>query len=73
MLSLTEIFASLVLTLLLTAIIYIFIDNSKKKKFPRISNELFSDKRSGRNLLTSLIISLVLVIIFLLIKFRGRI
>ena len=33
MLSLTEIFASLVLTLLLTAIIYIFIDNSKKKNF----------------------------------------
>lgn len=72
MLNLTEIFASLVLTLLLTSIIYVFLDNSEKE-WPRLSNELFNDKKSERNLLTSLVISLVLVVIFLLIKFRGRI
>lgn len=71
MLDLSIIFAALVLTLLLTAIIYIFLDNTNIK-WPNISNELFNEKKTERNLIKSLVISLVIVIIFLLIKFKGK-
>lgn len=72
MLNISIIFASLVLTLILTAIIYTFLEN-KKIKFPDLSNELFKESNTERNLIKAVVISLVIVIIFLLYKFRNKI
>ena len=72
MLDLSVIFAALVLTLLLTAIIYIFLDNKKNIKFPDVGDNFFDENKTERNLVKSLVISLVIVIIFLLFKFRNR-
>lgn len=60
------VFAHVVLVFLLTTIIYVFIENRNNIKLPTLENQL--QKESKHHFFISLVISVVLVIIFILIK-----
>lgn len=64
----TEIFAHMVLVFILTTIFYVFIGNKNNIKLPVLENEL--KKKSKHKFLISLGISLMIVIIFMLLKIK---
>ena len=62
----SDIFNYLVLVFLLTTIFYVYFENKDNIKFPKLENQL--KKESKHHFFVSLVISLVIVIIFMIIK-----
>jgi hypothetical protein len=62
----SDIFNYLVLVFLLTTIFYVYLENKDNIKFPKLENQL--KKESKHHFFVSLVISLVIVIIFMIIK-----
>ena len=62
----SDIFNYVVLVFLLTTIFYVYLENKDNIKFPKLENQL--KKESKHHFFISLVISLVIVIIFMIIK-----
>jgi di/tricarboxylate transporter len=64
----TVIFAHMVLVFILTTILYVFFENKNNIKFPILEEQL--KKESKHRFLISLGVSLLIVIIFMLLKIK---